>query len=288
MGLEGLKFRRSWLNTWIDERISKKHQNVKIAIYGPPGSGKSYIGLMIGLSSDLSFRMDHVTGDLLTFGKLALDPASPNGSVWMWDDAGLDMTPEEWESKGAKFLSFLFQGSRNLESEGALRNHVYIITVPAKRFLIARIRYLFDFVLEATDVQGWAKPFIPFESPRDDGRIWKRYPKDGKGRQVKLIEFGMPPKELWVEYEAFRAHNNMEKMRNALEEARISKEMKAMKEENEIRRQQVMKTKLEVKNASLNLQFETVRLRKEGLTQQQIAAKTGFAQSKVSKLLSEQ
>ena len=281
-----MTFHSSFLNTWIDERINKSHQNVKIAIYGPPGSGKSYIGLMIGLSSDPSFWMDHVTGDLLQFGELALDPASPNGSVWMWDDAGLDMTPEEWESKGAKFLSFLFQGSRNLESDGALRNHVYIITVPAKRFLVARIRYLFDFVLEATDVQGWAKPFIPFESPRDDGRIWKRYPKDGKGRQVKLIEFGMPPEALWMEYEAFRSHNNMEKMRNALEEARISKEMKAMREENEINKLEVQKKKLQVKNEALKLQLETVDMRKKGHTQQQIADRMGYDQSRVSKILS--
>ena len=64
--------------------------------------------------------------------------------------------------------------------------------------------------------------------------------------------------------------------------------MKAIKEQNEIKRQQVMKTKLEVKSASLNLQLEAVSPRREGHTQQEIAAKTGYNQPKISKLLSKQ
>ena len=44
----------------------------------------------------------------------------------------------------------------------------------------------------------------------------------------------------------------------------------------------------ELKRESLKLHLETVKLRREGHTQQEIAKITGYAQSKVSKILSEQ
>lgn len=280
-----MRVKDSYIVKIIKDRLMNKHQNAKIAIYGPPGSGKSYIGLSIGLSVDPDFWLDHVKFDFIEFGDTVLNPNTPDGSVWMWDDAGLNMTPEEWESRGAKFLSFLFQGSRNMEGNGKQRNHVYIVTVPSKIFIIKRIRGMFDLILEASDVQGFAKPLIPFDSPLDDGRVWKRYPKVNK-QKMKLVEFPMPPERLREEYEKARSKNNMEKMRMALEEAKKEREIKALREENQLMKLELQKKKIEAANKVISIKTKAAELRAKGVKQRNIATELGVSQSYISQVTS--
>lgn len=283
-----LKIEKSYLNEWISRRIHEKHQNVKIAIYGPPGSGKSYAGLSIGLTSDPNFWIDNIRWSVPEFGRMVLSESAANGSAYMGDDLGLDMTPEEWESKGARFLSFLFQGSRNMQNgKDVTKNHIYIITVPGKRYLIKRIRFLFDLTVEMDrHTQGKGKVFIPFESPLDDDRIWRETLRDKRGRKIDYIEFSMPPRELIEIYEHKRSANNMDKMLKTLNLAEKERAAKEMKEENEYLAEQLKAQRLAAQHEAMERRMKILKLYGEGYSQRQISKEVGINHGAISKILS--
>jgi hypothetical protein len=109
-------------------------------IVGEPRSGKSYSALRIAELVDKDFTLDNLVYSPAEFLKLV--KTSEEGSVIVFDEAGVKIFSREWQSKMNKALAKIFQilGYKHLG---------IILTFPSVMFVDKAVRRLFNYILLA-------------------------------------------------------------------------------------------------------------------------------------------
>jgi hypothetical protein len=111
-----------------------------VMLVGEPRSGKSYSALRIAELVDQDFSLDNIVYSPAEFLKLV--KTSEEGSVIVFDEAGVKIFSREWQSKMNKALAKVFQvlGYKHLG---------IILTFPSVMFVDKAIRRLFNYILLA-------------------------------------------------------------------------------------------------------------------------------------------
>lgn len=251
--------------SWIKNRI-KENRNANLIFTGQTGSGKSYSAMKLGEMLDPDFDIDKIVFDVKSFLELINQkPPLPKGSVLIFDDAGVGLSNREWSSLSVKIFGKLTQNFR-------YRNLITIFTVPAMDFIEKQTRMLIHMYFEMTQLQGVAKPLIPYHPYRGNDMLFFKYPKiwaAGYPVVINILHFALPSKTLVETYEE-KKHSYMDRTNHEfLEEiekigsGKSNTGKTSNAKEREIKRKAILE------------------LRKQGFSTYQIAEKLNMSQSSV-------
>jgi hypothetical protein len=192
-----------WLLEHVRHSVFKMKLNRVITAVGPPGSGKSWTGLLIGSILDPEFNVDRVVFPGLDYIRAIANPDLGIGSFVQWDDAGLGAPSREFYTQLNKAVGLVAQSSR-------FRRLIVWLTLPDKSFLDAIPRKLVDVHLEFISRKQPEDPvearvYLPRTNPKK-GNIYYEHPRiyhpDQGTQALEIIEFRtFPPKALSDAYE---------------------------------------------------------------------------------------
>jgi ABC-type dipeptide/oligopeptide/nickel transport system ATPase component len=135
----------SWIK-YIKGRI-KRNKNFLCIISGPTGSGKSWSAMSIAEMLNDDFNTDRI----IFRGKDLMREINTKkydkrkGVVFIWDEAGVDLSSRNWQSVTNKMLNFLIQTFRH-------QNFILIFTAPYSDFLDVSTRKLFHAEFETVTI----------------------------------------------------------------------------------------------------------------------------------------
>lgn len=134
------------------------NKNFILFIGGKPGTGKSWSAIGIAKMLNKDFTMDRVVFRASDLMKIINDPIYQNkkGIVIIWDEAGIELSNQNWFNLVNKMINFLMQTFRH-------RNFILIFTSPFKDFIQASTRKLIHAEFTTTKINRkeetcWIKP----------------------------------------------------------------------------------------------------------------------------------
>lgn len=239
-----MKEPENWLRDFILERLA--HEGSVVALFvGRTGSSKSGSAISLAYAMDPTFNLDRIVFKIEDFYKISTEQSLPPGSFIVFDDAGIDAGSRRWQDEKNQAFGAILQTFR-------YKQLPTLITTPRLGFLDKQVRESVELQFVATDTKGQFKPFVLYESPKMDGRIWHSYPSVG-GVEIKLWPFPPPPEELFNAYKAKKdqAFQKMiiENMRKIQEEEKLQKAILETKEEMMRRKLEIMRTRQEREEA---------------------------------------
>jgi hypothetical protein len=200
-----------WLVEHVRHSVFKMKLNRVITAVGPPGSGKSWTGLLIGSILDPEFNVDRVVFPGIDYIRAVANPDLGIGSFVQWDDAGLGAPSRDFYTQLNKAVGLVAQSSR-------FRRLIVWLTLPDKSFLDAIPRKLVDVHLEfiprkQPEDPVEARVYLPRTNPKK-GNIYYEHPRiyhqDQGTQALEIIEFrAMPPQTLTDAYEDKKANYMM-------------------------------------------------------------------------------
>lgn len=186
-------------------RRFKRNQNFICIIYGPTGSGKSYLGLRSCEKIDANFTLD---GCFWTFKKLMeqIEGGKRKGSMLMWDEAGTGLSARDWYTAQNKLAGYLFQTFRQ-------DNLGLIMTVPDITFIDSNVRKLVHATMKTSGIDYtngicYFKFYVfdpktdnPQKTPTIHRRFLHVYREARNYKILRKCGFGMPQRVDIKEYE---------------------------------------------------------------------------------------
>lgn len=235
-----MKEPENWLRDFILERL--EHEGSVVAIFvGRTGSSKSGSAISLAYAMDPTFNLDRIVFSVDDFFRISTESDLPPGSFIIFDDAGVGVASRDWQDEKNKSLGAILQTFR-------YKQLPTLITTPRISFIDKQVRESVELQFVATDTKGMFKPFVLYESPKMDGKIWHSYPSVGSV-EIKLWPFPPPPQELFDQYQ--------KKKDEAFQRMLIEK-FAEIKQEEELRRT-ILNTKAELMRRHL----EILRIRQE-------------------------
>ncbi len=235
-----MKEPENWLRDFILERLD--HDGSVVAIFvGRTGSSKSGSAISLAYAMDPTFNLDRIVFSVDEFFRISTENNLPPGSFLIFDDAGVGVGSRDWQDEKNKSLGAILQTFR-------YKQLPTLITTPRISFIDKQVRESVELQFVATDTKGMFKPFVLYESPKMDGKIWHSYPSVG-GTEIKLWPFPPPPQELFEQYE---------KKKDAAFQKMLKEKFAEIKQEEELRR-----TMLETKAETMRRHLEILRMREE-------------------------
>lgn len=235
-----MKEPENWLRDFILERLD--HDGSVVAIFiGRTGSSKSGSAISLAYAMDPTFNLDRIVFSVDEFFRISTENNLPPGSFLIFDDAGVGVGSRDWQDEKNKSLGAILQTFR-------YKQLPTLITTPRISFIDKQVRESVELQFVATDTKGMFKPFVLYESPKMDGKIWHSYPSVG-GTEIKLWPFPPPPQELFEQYE---------KKKDAAFQRMLKEKFAEIKQEEELRR-----TMLETKAETMRRHLEILRMREE-------------------------
>ncbi len=158
------------------KRTIGENQNFMLAIVGQTGSGKSYTAMSLAMMMDTSFNIDRINfkaKDFLKTTNRDLD----EGSVIMFDEAGIDVSSREWYTDRNKAINNVVETFRR-------DNLICIWTTPNFGNLDKKVRSYFHGLgmMMSPEKWGWgAIKYFDLYSKTQDLGVATAYPlvKDG-------------------------------------------------------------------------------------------------------------
>ena len=235
-----MKEPENWLRDFIIERL--EHEGSVVAIFvGRTGSSKSGSAISLAYAMDPTFNLDRIVFRIEDFFKISTENNLPPGSFLVFDDAGVDAGSRRWQDEKNQAFGAILQTFR-------YKQLPTLITTPRLGFLDKQVRESVELQFVATDTKGMFKPFVLYESPKMDGKIWHSYPSVG-GVEIKLWPFPPPPQGLFEQYK--------KKKDEAFQRMIREKFMEIQQEES------LRKTILETKEEAIRRHLEIIRIRQE-------------------------
>ena len=235
-----MKEPENWLRDFILERLD--HDGSVVAIFvGRTGSSKSGSAISLAYAMDPTFNLDRIVFSVDEFFRISTENNLPPGSFLIFDDAGVGVGSRDWQDEKNKSLGAILQTFR-------YKQLPTLITTPRISFIDKQVRESVELQFVATDTKGMFKPFVLYESPKMDGKIWHSYPSVG-GTEIKLWPFPPPPQELFEQYE---------KKKDAAFQKMLKEKFAEIKQEEDLRR-----TMLETKAETMRRHLEILRMREE-------------------------
>lgn len=235
-----MKEPENWLRDFILERLA--HEGSVVAIFvGRTGSSKSGSAISLAYAMDPTFNLDRIIFKIEDFFRISTESNLPPGSFLVFDDAGVDAGSRRWQDEKNQAFGAILQTFR-------YKQLPTLITTPRLGFLDKQVRESVELQFVATDTKGQFKPFVLYESPKMDGRIWHSYPSVG-GVEIKLWPFPPPPEDL---FDAYRGK------KDAAFQRMIKEKFAEIQQEESLRR-----TILETKEESMRRHLEILRMRQE-------------------------
>jgi len=235
-----MKEPENWLRDFILERL--EHEGSVVAIFvGRTGSSKSGSAISLAYAMDPTFNLDRIVFKIEDFFKISTENNLPPGSFLVFDDAGVDAGSRRWQDEKNQAFGAILQTFR-------YKQLPTLITTPRLGFLDKQVRESVELQFVATDTKGMFKPFVLYESPKMDGKIWHSYPSVG-GVEIKLWPFAPPPQGLFEQYK--------KKKDEAFQRMIREKFMEIQQEES------LRKTILETKEEAIRRHLEIIRIRQE-------------------------
>ncbi len=235
-----MKEPENWLRDFIVERL--EHEGSVVAIFvGRTGSSKSGSAISLAYAMDPTFNLDRIVFSVDEFFEISTGSSLPPGSFIIFDDAGVGVGSRDWQDEKNKSLGAILQTFR-------YKQLPTLITTPRISFIDKQVRESVELQFVATDTKGMFKPFVLYESPKMDGKIWHSYPSVG-GTEIKLWPFPPPPHEFFQQYE---------KKKDAAFQRMLMEKFAEIKQEEDLRR-----TILDTKAESMRRHLEILKMREE-------------------------
>jgi hypothetical protein len=235
-----MKEPENWLRDFILERL--EHEGSVVAIFvGRTGSSKSGSAISLAYAMDPTFNLDRIVFKIEDFFKISTENNLPPGSFLVFDDAGVDAGSRRWQDEKNQAFGAILQTFR-------YKQLPTLITTPRLGFLDKQVRESVELQFVATDTKGMFKPFVLYESPKMDGKIWHSYPSVGSV-EIKLWPFPPPPQELFDQYKQKKDEAFQRMIREKFAE---------IQQEESLR-----KTILETKEEAIRRHLEIIRIRQE-------------------------
>jgi len=203
--LEGLED-PNYFEEYILKRLYDQNKNFITAITGPTGSGKSYSALRLAERIDQDFNVDNIVfnaQDLLLRIKTGVEKDElTQGSVLVFDEAGVEANSRDWQSTTNKAINYLFQTMRSY-------NFMVILTLPHIGGLDKQVRQLLHAFMPTQGINYnehtvEVKPLF-LQTNQQTGDIYKRYlrvfPDDGGTVKLTRVNVKKPSKTLRERYE---------------------------------------------------------------------------------------
>ena len=235
-----MKEPENWLRDFIVERL--EHEGSVVAIFvGRTGSSKSGSAISLAYAMDPTFNLDRIVFRIEDFFRISTENSLPPGSFLVFDDAGVDAGARRWQDEKNQAFGAILQTFR-------YKQLPTLITTPRLGFLDKQVRESVELQFVATDTKGMFKPFMLYESPKMDGKIWHSYPSVG-GVEIKLWPFPPPPQEFFDRYR---------RKKDEAFQRMIKEKFMELQQEESLRR-----TILETREETLRRHLEIVRMRQE-------------------------
>ena len=235
-----MKEPENWLRDFIVERL--EHEGSVVAIFvGRTGSSKSGSAISLAYAMDPTFNLDRIVFRIEDFFRISTENSLPPGSFLVFDDAGVDAGARRWQDEKNQAFGAILQTFR-------YKQLPTLITTPRLGFLDKQVRESVELQFVATDIKGMFKPFMLYESPKMDGKIWHSYPSVG-GVEIKLWPFPPPPQEFFDRYK---------RKKDEAFQRMIKEKFMEIQQEESLRR-----TILETREETLRRHLEIVRMRQE-------------------------
>ena len=221
---------------YIWNRLYKQNKNCLIVITGETGSGKSFSSLKLGELISDDFNINNVVFTAEAFTSLLKSGTLKEGSVVVWDEAGVGLNSRLFWSVLNQAIFFIMQTFR-------ADNIVCILTTPDISFIDVGIRKLMHFKVEVQRIdyikkQVITKLFRIKPNPRT-GKIYHKYLKNKKLRNAKLSRYrlGLPSEQLVKDYEEKKKVFNIgikDQMDRAVKSVSVFGKKKPTREETQI------------------------------------------------------
>ena len=203
---------RAWV-TYIKAKVTEQNQSFPTLVVGQTGSGKSWSTLKLceELEPDFQFEGNWFFRALefyQAFNKYYKDKENAKkGKIWVLDEAGVDFSSDDWQSKTNKIFAKVFSTAR-------FRNYIFFGTVPFTDFISKKIRKLMQYRMTANYVQKFGKKERGIIVPRclqwSDNKEDFYYHKlvkilpNGETTDINRMLLAKPCKRLRDEYENLR------------------------------------------------------------------------------------
>lgn len=196
----------NYLEEYVLKRLYDQNKNFITAVTGPTGSGKSYSALRLAERIDPGFDVSNVVfnaQDLLLRIKTGVEKDElRQGSVLVFDEAGVEANSRDWQSTTNQAINYLFQTMRSY-------NFMVILTLPHIGGLDKQVRRLLHAFMPTQGIdykhQTVALKPLFLQTNQQTGDIYKRYlrvyPDDGGTVKLKRLEVKKPSKQVRSRYE---------------------------------------------------------------------------------------
>lgn len=252
-----------WI-TYIKQRISK-NKNFLGFISGTTGSGKSWSSLSICSDLDPEFGEDRIVFSGVELMTLINSSKLKRGSAILFEEVGVEMNNRNWSSVTNKMLNYLIQTFRH-------RGFILIMNSPFMDFVDSSIKKLFHAEIATVSIdfktnECKLKPLHLQWNSRFKKFYYKRL-RAVTPEGIVPISFwrvGKPKQELIDFYEKKKREFTDKLNKKILEELECANSAKIRKMANTGRKPLTF------------LQERVLRLRKQGLNNQQIGKEMGLS-----------
>ena len=265
---------------WVKYAIQrvKDNNSLNVGVFGETGSGKSWSTLAFmyeyALATGRSTRPEdfHIYFDaydvLSEINKGDKSKFKPGDTI-MIDEAGIDLSSADWQSKLNKVMSLIFQTIRH-------RRYIIFLTAPSPKFIALAVRRLLTaqwIALGHDDKTSRMKTSqIQYNVEMDKAYVKRIAMMDKEGNMglVNDMELARPPKELTDHYERLKT------------ECTTKLYAKMQKELEHAEKKQQEKYERKTGRALSARQAQVQKLLDQGLKGQEIMRALGLSQPSVS------